>query len=115
MTRKLIVPLLAVVIGLSAGWIATAQDSGKKQPPAKVMFSTKMGDVTFDHAKHLARVDGKCETCHTKLFPQSKDPINFKPNMHKTAEAAKAACAGCHVMGGPAFVVTGNCAKCHMK
>jgi c(7)-type cytochrome triheme protein len=114
MMRKLVVPVLAAVIGLSAGWMATAQDKALK-PPAKVVFTTKMGDVTFDHAKHLARVDGKCDTCHTKLFPQSKDPINFKANMHKTAEAAKASCAGCHVAGGPAFVVAANCAKCHMK
>jgi c(7)-type cytochrome triheme protein len=115
MMRKLIVPALAAVIGLSAGWIATAQDKELK-PPAKVVFGTKMGDVTFDHAKHLARVDGKCETCHTKLFPQSKAPINFKANMHKTAIAAKTACAACHVEGGPAFAVAAtNCAKCHMK
>jgi c(7)-type cytochrome triheme protein len=114
MMRKLIVPLLAAVIGLSAGWIATAQDKTLK-PPAKEVFTSKMGDVTFDHAKHLERAGGKCETCHTKLFPQSKDPINFKANMHKTAEAAKTSCAGCHVEGGAAFAVASNCAKCHMK
>ena len=118
MMRKMLIPVLAAVMGLSAGWIATAQDTDKAKqvkPPTKEVFTSKMGDVTFDHAKHLMRADGKCETCHTKLFPQSKAPINFKANMHKTAEAAKTACAGCHVEGGAAFAVAGNCAKCHMK
>jgi c(7)-type cytochrome triheme protein len=84
--------------------------------PAKLVFQTKMGNVTFDHAAHLKRAKGDCKVCHDKLFQQSaKAPLNYKPAMHKTAEAAKTACAACHVAGGAAFATTGNCAKCHVK
>lgn len=83
--------------------------------PDKTVFKAKTGDVTYDHKKHADREKGKCETCHPKLFPQSKAPINFKAALHKTAEAAKSSCAACHVAGGTAFVTKGNCNKCHVK
>jgi mono/diheme cytochrome c family protein len=35
--------------------------------------------------------------------------------LHKTAEAAKTSCGGCHTPGGPAFESKGNCGKCHVK
>jgi c(7)-type cytochrome triheme protein len=105
--------VLSIAAGLLLAWTAFAQDNGK--PPAKLTFASKMGNVTFDHAKHVQRAGGKCDTCHTKLFPQSNAPLNFKANMHKTAEASKTSCAACHVEGGSAFAVKGNCAKCHVK
>ena len=87
-----------------------------QKAPEKVVFQAKMGNVTFDHAAHLARAKGDCKTCHDKLFPQSSTaPINFKANMHKTAEAAKTSCGGCHAAGGTAFEAKANCAKCHVK
>lgn len=80
------------------------------------MFPTKMGNVTFDHAAHVKRANGNCMTCHDKLFQQSSTaPLNFKANMHKTAEDSKTSCGACHVEGGAAFEVKGNCAKCHVK
>lgn len=106
--------VLAVAASLSAAWMLSAQDKQAK-PPQKVVFTAKNGDVTFDHAKHAERAGGKCETCHTKLFPQSKAAINYKANLHKTAETNKTACAACHVAGGAAFATAGNCSKCHMK
>ena len=89
-----------------------AQD---KKPPETIVFDSKMGNVTFNHAKHIEREAKKCETCHDKLFPQSRAPINFKAGMHKPAEAKKESCAACHVAGGKAFESKGNCAKCHVK
>lgn len=89
-----------------------AQD---KKPPESIVFDSKMGNVTFNHAKHIEREAKKCETCHDKLFPQSRAPINFKAGMHKPAEAKKESCAGCHVAGGKAFESKGNCNKCHVK
>lgn len=85
------------------------------EPPEKIVFETKMGNVTFEHAKHIARVNKDCTVCHTKLFPQSRAPINFKQAMHKTAETNKTSCGGCHHPGGTAFETKGNCAKCHVK
>ena len=87
----------------------------KVPAPDKLVFDSKMGNVTFNHAAHVMRAKGDCMTCHDKLFPQSKAPLNFKANMHQTAEAAKTSCGACHVAGGAAFEVKGNCAKCHVK
>lgn len=84
------------------------------QPP-KIVFAAKTGSVTFDHAAHLDRAQSDCGACHDKLFPQSSAALNYKGAMHKTAEAAKTACAGCHYAGGPAFETKGNCGKCHVK
>ncbi|MFB3779186.1 MAG: c(7)-type cytochrome triheme domain-containing protein [Bryobacteraceae bacterium] len=84
--------------------------------PEKLVFESKMGKVTYLHAKHAERAKNDCTVCHDKLWPQSaKAPLNFKAAMHKTAEKAKSSCAACHVAGGTAFVTTGNCAKCHVK
>lgn len=87
----------------------------KAPAPDKITFESKMGNVTFNHAAHVMRAKGDCMTCHDKLFPQSKAPLNFKAGMHKPAEDAKTSCGGCHVAGGAAFEVKGNCAKCHVK
>ncbi len=83
--------------------------------PEKLVFQSKMGNVTFDHAAHVKRAKGECATCHDKLFTQSNAPLNFKANMHKTAEEAKTSCGACHVAGGASFETKGNCAKCHVK
>ena len=97
--------LVAALLGIAAD-----------KPPEKLVFESKMGNVTFQHAKHLERAKGDCKVCHDKLFQQSaKAPLNYKAAMHKTAEAGKTACAACHVAGGTAFVTTGNCVKCHVK
>lgn len=100
---------------LALGVFSVLVIQGQK-PPDKITFESKMGNVTYDHAKHLAREKGDCKVCHPKLFTQSKAPINFKAGpMHQPAEKAKTACAACHVEGGSAFAVKGNCAKCHVK
>ena len=100
--------LIAVAAGVSA---LLAQ-----KPPEKLVFPSKMGNVTFNHAEHVKRAKGDCKTCHDKLFQQSSSaPLNFKANMHKTAEESKTSCGFCHVEGGMSFETKGNCAKCHAK
>ena len=99
--------LLTFVTSIAPGF----QEKG----PDKVVFKSKMGDITFDHTKHSDREKKECAVCHPKLFPQSKAPINYKAAAHKTAEAAKASCAACHVDKGTAFASKGNCGKCHVK
>jgi c(7)-type cytochrome triheme protein len=104
--------LLLVTLAMAAG----LESLLAQKAPEKVVFQSKMGNVTFDHAAHLKRASGDCKTCHDKLFQQSSTaPINFKANMHKTAEAAKTSCGGCHTPGGASFETKGNCAKCHVK
>jgi len=99
---------LCVLVGLTA--VAQEQEKYKE----KLVFKSKMGNVTFDHAKHQERAQ-KCETCHDKLFPKTEEPLGFGKGMHKPAEAAKTSCAACHVDGGTAFQTKGNCNKCHVK
>jgi len=96
--------------------IATFGALAQKTPPDKIVFTTKNGNVTFDHAAHIKRVDGKCAVCHDTLFKQDKAaPLNFKAGLHKPAETGKTSCGFCHNPGGPAFESKGNCAKCHVK
>ena len=109
--RTFIICLLAAGLGGTFG--VFAQD---KKPPEKLTFTTKNGNVTFDHAAHLKRANGNCATCHDKLFKEdAKAPLNFKAGLHKTAEASKTSCGGCHAPGGVSFESKGNCAKCHVK
>ena|SRR3989442_9055242 len=106
--------LLALLSGFLLVLGLTAQTA--KKPPEKLTFKSAMGNVTFEHAKHIEREKADCKVCHDKLFPQSTSaPLNYKANMHKTAEAKKAACAACHVAGGRAFESKANCQKCHVK
>ncbi|MBL8230675.1 MAG: hypothetical protein JNL98_19440 [Bryobacterales bacterium] len=112
--------LLRILLVLATGsffWFATAQEKAapKSKAPDVVTFTAKNGNVTFNHAKHTEREKQKCESCHPKPFPESKAPLNYKAAAHKTAEAAKASCASCHVEGGKSFASKGNCAKCHVK
>ncbi len=86
--------------------------------PDELVFDSAMGNVTFSHANHVERAENNCETCHTKLFPQSSDePLNFKAGMHKPAISAKESCGACHNPDGPGFDAsnTANCKNCHVK
>ena len=83
--------------------------------PDKIVFEAKMGNITYDHAKHAERVEDDCTACHDKLFHQSRAPLNYKKAMHRPAEAAKTSCAGCHYPEGAAFATKGNCKKCHVR
>jgi c(7)-type cytochrome triheme protein len=108
--RTFVNSLLAITfVGLGV----LAQEKGA---PEKLVFMTKNGNVTFNHADHVKRANGDCSTCHEKLFQKSATaPLNYKPNLHKTAEMDKTSCGSCHRAAGPAFESKGNCAKCHMK
>jgi c(7)-type cytochrome triheme protein len=109
---KLLSGLSLCVSLLLVGMWALAAD---KTPPATLVFESKLGNVTFTHAKHIERAENKCETCHDSLFPQSREPINYAKGMHKPAETAKTACAACHHEGGKAFASKGQCKNCHVK
>jgi c(7)-type cytochrome triheme protein len=107
--RPVILFLLALTI--AAGFEALVA----QKTPEKMVFSSKMGNVTFDHTLHAKRANSDCTVCHVKLFPQSRAELNYKASAHKTAEAARTSCGGCHSPGGAAFETKGNCGKCHMR
>ena len=119
MRERIINHMFRTIFGLSFLAIALLLNSVSAQqptPPAKVVFEAKPGNVTYDHAAHVKREKADCKTCHDKLFPQSKAPINYKGiAAHNKAEADKTACGACHNAGGRAFATKGGCVKCHVK
>lgn len=82
-------------------------------PPETILFEAKNGNVTFTHRKHYERVKNQCDTCHPKIFPKSRAPINYKKANHRVAEATYASCATCHAVGATSFAADSNCQKCH--
>src|SRR5579864_3132657 len=82
-------------------------------PPDTIVFDNKGGRSVFTHKLHYERVKGDCTVCHTKIFPQSRAPINYGKALHRAAEANETACAACHRVGGTAFAADSNCVKCH--
>jgi c(7)-type cytochrome triheme protein len=111
MRNSLALFLLLSMIALTA---MVAQD---KKPPAKLVLQAKTGNVTYDHTAHAKREKDNCKTCHPALWAQdAKAPLNFKANIHKTAESQKTSCGFCHHEAGKAFATKGNCTtKCHVK
>ncbi len=94
--------IVVVCIIWLAGLGAAAEP---KQPPDKLILAAKAGNVTFDHAAHLAREKGACTFCHDRLWPQSaKAPVR-----------SGVGCGSCHLKGGRAFAMKENCEKCHGK
>src|SRR6476646_6074983 len=109
--RNLVAALfvLFMVVGL-------AIRADEKKPPVKLVFESKMGNITYDHVAHLKRDGGDCKVCHDRLFQQdAKAPLNFKAGMHKPAEASQTSCGFCHHAGGKSFETKSNCSKCHVK
>lgn len=82
-------------------------------PPDTIVFDNTYGKVTFTHKLHIDRVNGDCTVCHTKIFPQSRAPINYGKALHRAAEAEGTACAFCHRVGGTSFAADSHCVKCH--
>ncbi|HYV62229.1 MAG TPA: cytochrome c3 family protein [Bryobacteraceae bacterium] len=82
-------------------------------PPDTIVFDNKYGKSTSTHKLHYDRVKGDCTVCHTKIFPQSRAPLNYGKALHRAAEASQTACAACHRVGGTSFAADSNCVKCH--
>jgi c(7)-type cytochrome triheme protein len=82
-------------------------------PPDTILITSPYGNVTFTHAKHFERLKGDCSACHPKVFPQSREPLNYRKAQHRAAEASMTSCAHCHAVGGTSFAADSNCTKCH--
>lgn len=93
--------------------VSSPLSSAASSIPAKLDFGSAAGSVPFDHGQHVSRVKGECTACHDKLFPMERVDLRYKGNTHRTAEAARSSCAGCHAPGGTAFAAAGSCARCH--
>lgn len=84
-------------------------------PPETILIQSPYGNVNFTHKKHYDRVNGDCSTCHPKVFPQSRAPLNYKKALHRASEASRNSCAYCHAIGGSSFAADSNCTKCHVR
>lgn len=84
--------VLAIVVALSL--------SAMPEPPGRVKYVASKGDVTFDHAAHVARRE-RCRTCH------GDGPARKVELERKTAHLL---CVGCHAekRAGPKA-----CSECH--
>ena len=93
-------PELAAMPG---GDLMQVLPSAMPQPPQTVVRHTYFGDITIDHAAHLAR-HAKCVQCH--------GPGPVRKIRKFTPKVAHERCIGCHqqVAKGPE-----KCAGCHVK
>jgi c(7)-type cytochrome triheme protein len=82
-------------------------------PPVYIDYPSEYGQVRFTHKQHYERVNSDCSTCHTKIFPQSLEPLNYGKARHRDAEEYKTSCATCHGISSSAFAAERNCQKCH--
>ncbi len=91
----------------------TASPHEPGTPPEFIEFPNSYGKATFTHKKHFDRVNGACDTCHPKIFPQALEPIDYGVARHRRAEEYKTSCAVCHDINGTAFAAERNCQRCH--
>lgn len=90
-----------------------AEGSGPRTPPETILFVSEYGNVTFTHQQHFERVNHDCATCHPKIFPMAREPLNYGKARHRSAEEYGTSCAACHGIKATAFAAERNCQKCH--
>ncbi len=80
--------------------VLLALAAGMPEPPAQVKYAAEKGEVTFDHAAHLARRE-KCRTCHgdgavKKIEMGKKKAHELCLGCHGVNHKGPIACTGCH-------------------
>jgi c(7)-type cytochrome triheme protein len=79
-----------------------------KGKPRNVTFKVKGAtEVVFSHEAHLAKLAGKCKSCHNGKVITGMDKTVTMAEMEKGK-----VCGACH-NGKTAFTVAGNCGNCH--
>jgi c(7)-type cytochrome triheme protein len=110
--KRLLATATAIAAVLAAGMIFSPSAG---EAPANLVFESKAGAVTFDHAKHVERARADCATCHPGLWLAGKGDLGYKASMHKKAETDQVSCGACHRPEGQAFESKNNCKRCHVK
>jgi c(7)-type cytochrome triheme protein len=54
--------------------------SGRSGVPELPNVETRLGPARFDHPRHVGLAQNNCQTCHNKIFPPSKGPLNYADN-----------------------------------
>jgi len=77
--------------------------------PRDLAFKAKgINNATFSHTLHLARIGGRCKTCHN-----GKTIITGQNNITMAQMEQGKRCGACH--NGKAFtLVAANCTRCHV-
>jgi hypothetical protein len=83
----------AILVAFAAGALPEA--------PQKVKYTLDKGDVTFDHAAHVARRE-PCRTCHgggpvQKIELEHKSAHTLCVGCHLRLQTGPKACGACHV------------------
>lgn len=79
-----------------------------KGKPRTITFKAKgVQEVAFSHDRHLAKLNGKCRSCHDGKIITGRDKNVTMAQMEKGKT-----CGACH-NGKKAFTVAGNCGNCH--
>jgi c(7)-type cytochrome triheme protein len=114
MKRLLILALVALGALLVFGTMYAQSDTPPTEP---LVYEAKTGNVSFDHTKHLAKLENDCTVCHDSLFQQEQSDLgDFGKGMHKAAIKDSTACANCHKKDGSSFDMGAkNCKTCHIK
>lgn len=71
----------------------------------------KLGDVTFDHGKHLKQKDVVCKVCHPSAFKMKAGAAKITMSDINKGKF----CGICHKDEAKAFGIKDNCDKCHVK
>jgi predicted CXXCH cytochrome family protein len=89
------------VVAVVASILVALTSGAMPDAPTRVKYTTAKGDVTFDHAAHVARRE-TCRSCHTDAGPVRKIELGNKK--------AHVLCVGCHLgrKAGPKA-----CTQCH--
>lgn len=79
-----------------------------KGQPRSIAYKAKGAtEVVFSHQVHLAKLGGKCRSCHNGKVITGRDKGVTMAAMEKGKT-----CGACH-NGKTAFTVAGNCGNCH--
>jgi len=103
--KKLLIMVVALTLVSFAAMAVVAADNG----PAEIKMPASMGEVSFDHAGHQARVTD-CTTCHHQGEGSAcKSCHGTTTGIPDTKSIFHTSCKGCHKeQNGPT-----KCKECH--
>ena len=103
--KKIAILFVALAIVSTAAFAVIAAENG----PADIKLPASMGEISFDHAGHQARVTD-CTTCHHQGEGTAcRSCHGTKPEAPDAKKAFHASCKGCHQeQNGPT-----KCKECH--
>lgn len=103
--------ILAIMVAVGLVALGTATLVSADNGPAEITLPAKMGDVTFPHAAHQAKVDDCTKCHHTGVDAGACRSCHDGTKAPKFKDAAHKLCKDCHKENG----VSTSCKTCHKK